>query len=70
LVLEIGGRLNLFFVKERMPVVESAKSSTNAVKAEFKTPTAEEMSQLRETSELFKSNLFKLQVLCILIVAG
>jgi hypothetical protein len=55
----------LFFEFQIMAVLEeTAKSnaSTTAAKGEFKAPTAEEMSQLRETTELFKSNLFKLQV--------
>ena len=31
-------------------------------KKDYSLPTTEELSNLRETSELFKSNLFKLQV--------
>ena len=36
---------------------------TKAVKKDYSLPTSEELSNLQETSNLFKSNLFKLQVL-------
>ena len=36
----------------------------------MKPPTSQEMNALRETENLFHSNLFKLQVSCVLIMGA
>jgi U3 small nucleolar RNA-associated protein 22 len=42
--------------------VEQVKVSKAQAKDLFRAPTTEEMHQLRETAELFKSNLFRMQI--------
>ena len=44
----------------------SKKKSSNIMKP----PTSQEMNALRETENLFHSNLFKLQVSCVLIMGA
>ena len=41
---------------------EDTDSEEASIPADFVEPTADEMSELKETKELFKSNLFKLQI--------